>query len=129
MANSEWHWTEGNKYALEAIKALLLINGGAAVALLAFAGIFAKEGSEGARIASSLSSSLLAFGIGALLSAIAFVFAYNTQREYGRGGESHRPAHIWHYGTYAILVFTIVAFVTGLWLARRGLLLSLTPKA
>jgi hypothetical protein len=70
MANSEWHWTEGNKYALEANKALLLINGGAAVALLAFAGNFAKEGSEGARIASSLSSSLLAFGTGALLSAI-----------------------------------------------------------
>ena len=57
MANSEWHWTEGNKYALEAIKALLLINGGAAVALLAFAGNFAKEGGNGARIASSLSSS------------------------------------------------------------------------
>jgi len=50
MANSEWHWTEGNKYALEANKALLLINGGAAVALLAFAGNFAKEGSEGARM-------------------------------------------------------------------------------
>jgi uncharacterized membrane protein YidH (DUF202 family) len=105
-----------------------LINGGAAVALLAFAGNFAKEGSEGARIASSLSSSLLAFGIGALFSALAFVFAYNTQREYGRGGEDYRPAHLWHYGTYAMLVFTIVDFLLGLWFARVALLLSLTPR-
>jgi hypothetical protein len=32
----QWHWKEGNKYALEAMKALLLLNGGGALALLTF---------------------------------------------------------------------------------------------
>jgi Na+-driven multidrug efflux pump len=128
MASPEWHWTEGNKYAVEAIKALLVINGGAAVALLAFAGNFTKAGGDAASIAASLSWSLFAFGVGALFSALASVFAYNTQREYGRGGEVSRPAHVWHCGTYAVLVISILGFLTGLWFAREALLLSLTPK-
>jgi hypothetical protein len=32
------HWAEGNKYALECMKALLWLNGGAAIALLTFFG-------------------------------------------------------------------------------------------
>jgi len=30
----EWHWAEGNKYALEGMKVLLALNGGAAIALI-----------------------------------------------------------------------------------------------
>ncbi|HMH70721.1 MAG TPA: hypothetical protein VK554_00215 [Bradyrhizobium sp.] len=32
-AQQQWHWQEGNKYALECMKALLLLNGGGALAL------------------------------------------------------------------------------------------------
>ena len=41
--HQKWHWAEGNKYAIEGIKTLLLLNGGSAVALLAFIGNW-KEG-------------------------------------------------------------------------------------
>jgi hypothetical protein len=118
----------GAKYAVETIKALLVINGGAAVALLAFAGNFAKGGGDAASIASSLGWSLVAFGIGALFSALAFFFAYSSQLQYGRGGEDYPPAHRWHFGTYATLFISIAAFLTGLWFARAALLLSLMPK-
>jgi hypothetical protein len=33
-----FHWSEGNKYALEAMKSLLWLNGGAAAVLLTFFG-------------------------------------------------------------------------------------------
>jgi hypothetical protein len=36
--DQQWHWAEGNKYALECMKALLWLNGGAAIALLTFFG-------------------------------------------------------------------------------------------
>src|SRR5712691_265107 len=36
-AQQQWHWQEGNKYAPECMKALLLLNGGGALALLTFA--------------------------------------------------------------------------------------------
>jgi len=36
--DAKWHWAEGNKYALEAAKAILLVNGAAAVATLTFIG-------------------------------------------------------------------------------------------
>ena len=36
--DQEWHWGEGTKYAIEGMKALLLLNGGAAIALLTFIG-------------------------------------------------------------------------------------------
>jgi hypothetical protein len=35
---AKWHWAEGMKFALEAIKMLFLINGAAAVAMLTFIG-------------------------------------------------------------------------------------------
>ena len=63
MVDREWHWEQGTKYAIEGMKALLAINGGAAVALLAFAGQIGKNG--GPTIASRLGDSLLGFGPGA----------------------------------------------------------------
>jgi hypothetical protein len=68
------------------VKAFLAINGGAAVALLAFAGQISKNGGDPASIASRLGNSLLGFGLGALFAALAFVAAYITQLHYGRGG-------------------------------------------
>lgn len=36
--DAKWHWAEGNKHALEAAKAILLVNGAAAIATLTFIG-------------------------------------------------------------------------------------------
>jgi hypothetical protein len=78
MPDSAWHWEQGTKYAVETIKALLAINGGAAVALLAFAGNIAKNGGNAASVASHLANSLLGFGLGTLLGALGFLTAYRS---------------------------------------------------
>jgi hypothetical protein len=111
MPDSAWHWEQGTKYAVETIKALLAINGGAAVALLAFAGNIAKNGGNAASVASHLANSVLGFGLGTLLGALGFLTAYLTQLQYGRGGESFRPAHWWHRATYALVILSALAFV------------------
>ena len=36
--DQKWHWAEGTKFAIEAGKALILINGAAAVSILTFLG-------------------------------------------------------------------------------------------
>ena len=93
MTEREWHWEQGTKYAVEAMKALLAINGGAAVALLAFAGQIGKSGGDPASIASRLGNSLFGFGFGALAATIGFIAAYFTQLYYGKGGVNDTWAH------------------------------------
>jgi hypothetical protein len=73
LHSRNWHWEQGTKYAIEGVKALLAINGGAAVAVLAFAAQIGKNG--GASIGASLGDALFGFGVGALLAAIGFVTA------------------------------------------------------
>jgi hypothetical protein len=122
MPNTEWHWEQGTKYAVEALKALLVINGGAAVALLAFAGQISKNGGDLVSTASRLGNSLLGFGLGALFAAMAFVAAYIAQLQYGRGGENYCWAHLSHFAAYLWLIFSVAAFVTGLVFARAAIL-------
>ena len=71
MASQEWHWEQGTKYAAEAIKTTLLLNGAAAIALMTFATNTQKF--------SLLICPLISFVIGAGFSAIAFVTAYMAQ--------------------------------------------------
>ena len=124
MTEREWHWEQGTKYAVEAMKALLAINGGAAVALLAFAGQIGKSGGDPASIASRLGNSLFGFGFGALAATIGFIAAYFTQLYYGKGGVNDTWAHQWHCATYAWLVLSIAAFLFGLCFARAAILAS-----
>lgn len=124
MVERAWHWEQGTKYAIEAMKALLAINGGAAVALLALAGNIGKAAGNPASLASHLGNSLISFGAGALFAALAFVAAYLTQLQYGRGGENFRPASRWHFVSYALVVLSVSAFVCGLWFARKALLVG-----
>jgi hypothetical protein len=128
MATPEWHWEQGTKFAIEAMKALLVINGGAAVALLAFAGQIGKNGGDPASIASRLGNSLLGFGFGALFATIGFVAAYFTQLHYGKGGENYPLAYSWHFATYVPVAISILAFLAGLCFAREAILVSLTVK-
>ena len=122
--DQEWHWTEGNKYAIEGMKTLLLLNGGSALALLAFFGNTAKTGSNGILIAQSAGNALLTFGLGALATGFVFIFAYLTQLQYGNGD---RPkATFWHNATYVTVALGIILFVSGILFARTAIILSLT---
>ena len=75
MVTTEWHWEEGNKYAVEGIKTSLLLNGAAAIALMTFAST--HDPSSGMKCA------LFLFALGAIFSAIAFMGAYYAQLHYG----------------------------------------------
>jgi hypothetical protein len=79
MATSEWHWEQGVKFAGEAIKTSLLLNGAAAIALMTFANTHPAFG--GMKVA------LFLFALGAMVAAIAFGCAYYTQVYYGNAEE------------------------------------------
>jgi Mn2+/Fe2+ NRAMP family transporter len=121
--DQQWHWTEGNKYAVEGIKTLLLLNGGAALALLAFLGNRDKEASHASDIASAAGNALLVFGLGALVSGLAFFCAYLTQLMYGNRTHSH--ATLWHNLTYLVIAVAVALFVCGIFFARSAVLANL----
>lgn len=103
---SRWHWAEGNRYAAEAIKTLLTLNGGAAIALLAF-----LKGSD----LVPAGGALAAFAIGALFAALAFGGAYFTQFAYGSGHRS--TARQLHFCVFGMFGLAAAAFLVGVWLA------------
>lgn len=119
----KWHWDQGNRYAVEGIKTLLLLNGGAALALLAFEGNKGKLEPVAAQVAILVGNSMISFGIGALSAALGFMVAYLTQLQYGNN--RWRSASILHFFAYCVLVLSILGFVVGLYFARRAILLQL----
>ncbi len=69
------------EYGRDALKAAMLINGGAAVAVLAFIGnIWTIEGSDDA--VRSLACAVAMFGFGVLFAAVSSAFTYITQYFY-----------------------------------------------
>jgi len=71
--------------AAQGLKALLLLNGGACVALLAFVGSTATSGSlrpEFVPLISAATSSLIWFAAGSGISVLACLFAYWTNQTY-----------------------------------------------
>jgi hypothetical protein len=78
----KWHIEETFKgliaLSIELLKALLLINGGAAVAILAYLGSLASHASPGAH-QPNMKNALLCFSLGVLTAAMTFLVAYLTQ--------------------------------------------------
>lgn len=110
--NSEWHWEQGIKYAVEAIKTTLLLNGAAAIALMTFAGTHSITG--GVKLA------IFLFACGAMVSAVAFLAAYMTQLQYGNAevpgvdkGKIWRKAQRWNGVAGCLVIMSVVVFVTG----------------
>jgi hypothetical protein len=110
--DAKWHWAEGNKYALEAAKAILLVNGAAAVATLTFIGNLKLQPTPG------LVWSMVIFAVAALASALLFIFAYFAQLYYGNA--NIRWAWRWHSCTYILLIVIAVLFISGIALAAHG---------
>jgi hypothetical protein len=122
--DQEWHWTEGNKYAIEGMKTLLLLNGGSALALLAFFGNRGKVTPNSIDIAHSAGNALLMFGLGALTTGFVFICAYLTQLQYGNGNRAQ--AVTWHRATYITVALGITLFSFGIFFARAAVILGLT---
>jgi hypothetical protein len=121
--DQQWHWQEGNKYALECMKALLLLNGGGALALLTF---FGNRGKMLTTVsADAIGYALIGFGIGTVGSVLVFVFAYFTQLQYGNVGLTG-SAHVWHNWAYIAVLTALGGFICGIWFARAAVTAALT---
>lgn len=123
ISDWQWHWDQGNKFAVEGLKVLLLLNGGAAVALMTFLGHLNQKG-----VTAAAGSALVVFGLGALSTTVAFACAYASQLQYGndaRGVEGARSkATFWHNLTYGAVIASGVLFLVGLlvaWCAMRDI--------
>ena len=122
------------EYAQEAIKAAILINGGGAVAILAFIGEVAKENSI--MEPKNFTASLICFGVGVACAVIASACGYFAHDDYAKGFEllwrsprfellsrgpreeraSERLGHgkLWHrLGTFFVLA-SILLFIMGI---------------
>jgi uncharacterized membrane protein YidH (DUF202 family) len=125
----QWHIQETFKgliaLSIEALKALLLINGGAAVAILAYLGSLASH-SPSVHLP-SMKSALLCFAVGVLAAAVAFIVAYFTQlRLYSEerarhSRQSFRTRHpIWLTIGTLLVIASASAFAFGCWNAASA---------
>lgn len=133
----EWHIVEAFKglinLSIEALKALLLINGGAAVAILAYLGSLTSRGAVAH--APNMKNALLCFAGGVLATGLAFIAAYFTQyRLYYEERARHmrqrfRTLHPIGVAIAALLVFTSAsAFAIGCWIAAKTFTHNRTMK-
>jgi hypothetical protein len=118
----KWHWGEGAKYAVEAIKTLFIINGVAAVFILTFIGNVKSHDNCGVAAAGykRVVVSMLCFGVGALTAVCTQASAYMTQFKYGNASQfsqepmAHRAlwdkAATWHHGAGVFLFLAGVSF-------------------
>jgi len=123
-----------------AIRTVMLINGGAAVAVLAFIGALVREGGVSVKQIAGVSTSLLWFGGGVAAAAWALGLAYCANYCYGReaGSKKFNWQHpyvvdgvttpswrkwAWgfHAGAAAWGVLALVAFIVGMIGVRNGI--------
>ena len=122
--DAKWHWGEGIKYALEAIKTLFIINGAAAVSVLTFIGNTKAH-------YLSLILSMVCFAFGVITGVATQICAYLTQLHYGNASQVIPPGlpleHNWakasryHNLTYGFAIAGVVLFVVGVLFAAVGL--------
>jgi hypothetical protein len=94
----------------EALNALLLINGGAVVALLGFVGAMASK-TNGMAVAASMRAPLLRFGTGVLLGALAFGMRYLAQAFYA--SDMNRWGHAFNALSISLAIAGYVVFGWG----------------
>jgi hypothetical protein len=123
--SSEQHFALTVSIAIEALKALLIVNGGAATALIALTGK-AQNGPN-------YSLAILLFGLAALLNAVTLIIGYFSQLSYA----NHRfaveqqdtveitknfKAHcVYQYCAIAVLSASLAASAGGMFFAFRAL--------
>jgi len=117
--NSDHHFGLAVSLSIEALKALLLLNGGAATALIALTDKTQGTVPYGPAVA--------AFGFGAFLTVVAFACGYFSQLAYANHRFAHdheqdgKNAHVnhlrWQRGAIVCVVLAFVAWVLGMLLA------------
>jgi hypothetical protein len=104
-----YHWTEGNKFALEAMKSLLWLNGASAAALLTVFG-----GTHQHPISPDSKYAILSFAIGAAFSVFMFIWAYGAQLHFGHYGILKKWGQLINYGSYLAMLVPLIGFLCGL---------------
>ena len=119
--SSEQHYALAVSIALEALKALLIVNGGAATALIALTGK-AQDGPN-------YSLSILLFGLAALLNAATLTIGYFSQLSYANhrfaiehedtdGTTKNFKMHCaWQYCAMAVVLASLAASAAGMFFA------------
>jgi len=98
-------------FAQAALKSSILINGGAAVAILAFIGHIWNKGLS-SPIQNQISGSLILFFLGVLVSAMATATSYLTQVFYSEL-QDHARALKWRMISIVLILFSYIFFLTG----------------
>ena len=115
-------------YGEVTVKSALLINGGAAVAMLAFAGNLATRVGE-PEIASRFAAAMVAFGAGAWLAVLGAGFGYIAQscylRELRLEFSLRRSGHRWRKITAITVGAAMLAFAIGVGCATFAVTLPL----
>lgn len=102
------------EYASGGLKALLLLNGAAGIAILAFLGNIL--GTEFERWIKGVAWGLVFFSIGAFFSTIAWLFAYISQTYYNEANGNDKMIKsgiIWRNTTIVAVVISGIAFLIG----------------
>lgn len=129
----QWHLTETYKglivLAVETLKMLALVNGGAAIAVLTYLGNLATRSSSAPHSLPNIKPALLCYSGGLVATVAAFVVAYVTQlwlynEEISRAGETPlKRRH--HHGVNVCLFLALsasIAFGVGCYLAAGALI-------
>lgn len=120
---SDQHLELAVKLSIEALKSLLLLNGGAATALIALSDKSEK---------SDYGIAIILFGLGAILSVLAFIFGYFSQLQYANSrwaseysnhaevNKRHKQHLIFQKITLVVVALSLVASASGMWSAYHA---------
>jgi hypothetical protein len=126
---ARWNYGHGITFALEGLKTALLLNGGAAIALLAFAGSYAAVKDPSLKVnLLVLKGAFPRFATGALVAAVAFALAYLAQFFFGlrveRQIQLRRPLHYlpetFQVVGVALFVLSLAKFSSGVFRAASA---------
>jgi len=105
---------------VEATKSMVLLNGGAIVALLAYLGQIPDR----ADVAQQTRQPIAAFVVGLALGCFSFLFGYLTQHALFNESEGRPlrvPHQVWQWLTVTLLVVSMVSFSIGAFMALGAL--------
>lgn len=118
---TEFHWAEGMKYAMECIKTLFLLNGAATVSILTFIGNTRSKPDY-------FVWAMGCFAVGAATGPLALGLSYLAQLKYGNStiyshnsGGQRSAAVRFHHSVYWVVPAGVVLFLLGVALAGVGM--------
>jgi hypothetical protein len=109
-------------FALETMRSLVLVNGGAAVGMLTFVGnVWARNPGLSRVVLTHLADAMASYGGGLALAVLACAFSYLAQwcaTDLSREGGSNSPAQrwfrLWQRATMIVAILSWLAFLGGL---------------